>query len=231
MSGWTKGGLALGLMAIAALTLWRPALLLAPGTQNSAHAALADHCFACHAPLGGVSAARCTACHRLAEIGRLTTRHEPLPRPRMTTAFHQQLLELRCSSCHSEHAGVGQLRSRHKFEHALLRPESRALCADCHAPPQDALHIDLRAQCNGCHSIKAWRPADFDHGRYFVLDGNHAVRCLTCHADYTYARYTCYGCHEHRIDRIRDQHDEASIRSLNNCVKCHRSTSEHAEGE
>ena len=231
MSGWTRGLLALGLAGIAALVLWRPALMLAPGKLSAAHERIADDCFACHAPGGGVAAARCVACHQLAEIGRLTTQHKPLLRPRMAAAFHQQLLETRCVACHSEHAGIMQLASRRRFEHALLRPEARTLCGDCHTPPQDTLHIDRRAQCSGCHSIKAWRPADFDHARYFVLDGDHAVRCVTCHAGNDYAHYSCFGCHEHTPARVLRQHEEEGIRSLDNCVRCHRSADADPEGE
>jgi hypothetical protein len=37
-------------------------------------------------------------------------------------------------------------------------------------------------------------------------------------------------CHEHSPSRIASEHLEEGIRNYNNCIKCHRSASEHGEG-
>ena len=76
---------------------------------------------------------------------------------------------------------------------------------------------------------KAWKPATFDHARYFRLDRDHAVACATCHVGNDYARYTCYGCHEHTPARVRAEHAEEGITAFEHCVECHRSASEADE--
>jgi len=55
------------------------------------------------------------------------------------------------------------------------------------------------------------------------------VRCTTCHQDRgQYARYTCYGCHEHTLPGMQREHAEEGItRNLDQCARCHRS----ADGE
>jgi hypothetical protein len=70
-------------------------------------------------------------------------------------------------------------------------------------------------------------PATFDHDKYFVLDRDHNVKCVTCHERNDYSRYTCYGCHEHSPEKIRREHIEEGIRDFKNCVECHRSADEH----
>ena len=73
---------------------------------------------------------------------------------------------------------------------------------------------------------RAWKPATFDHDKYFVLDRDHKATCETCHNNNDYSRYTCYGCHEHRPDKVREEHVEEGIQDFENCVECHRNASE-----
>lgn len=84
--------------------------------------------------------------------------------------------------------------------------------------------------CAQCHSTTAWEPANFAHDRLFRLDGDHNVACATCHVGGNTARYTCYGCHEHQPAATIAEHREEGIRNIDNCVRCHRSSSEGGEG-
>jgi hypothetical protein len=68
--------------------------------------------------------------------------------------------------------------------------------------------------------------ATFDHSRYFVLDRDHDVQCVTCHVHNDYRRYTCYGCHEHAPQNIRREQMEEGIRDFRDCAEFHRSADE-----
>jgi hypothetical protein len=217
------------LAVLLGLCLRHPDDWLAPGHVSPGHAALADDCFACHAPWGGASAARCTACHRPADIGVRTVAGQALPARRPHVPFHQQLARPDCMACHGGHKGLaGAIRAQ--FKHELLAPRSRSECAACHVPPADGLHRNLAGRCADCHATSAWKPANFEHERYFVLDTNHRVACTTCHTGANFSSYSCTGCHEHSPERLRAEHAEEGIRASNDCVRCHRSTSEGGEG-
>ncbi|MFT3930476.1 MAG: cytochrome c3 family protein [Spongiibacteraceae bacterium] len=203
-----------------------PHLMIAPGNLIPAHQQLNNDCFACHAPLRGVSAERCIVCHRPADIGRLTTTGKTIAKSRASIPFHQKLITQDCMSCHSDHTGVQRLKPVGHFDHAILRMDVRDQCEGCHNPPTDSLHQQISGNCRQCHAQDKWTPATFDHAKYFVLDSNHNAQCATCHVRNDYRRYTCYGCHEHTPENIRSEHNEEGIRNVDNCVECHRSADE-----
>lgn len=92
--------------------------------------------------------------------------------------------------------------------------------------------MGLKLPCAQCHQPRAWKPATFDHARYFPLTGDHNVACVTCHLGQNYRQYTCTGCHEHERNRMIAVHREEGIRNIDNCVRCHRGgTAEGDEGE
>ena len=78
--------------------------------------------------------------------------------------------------------------------------------------------------------MTGWTPATFDHSRFFKLEGDHKVACVTCHVNNVYTRYTCFGCHEHQPAEIRARHAEEGIRNIDNCVRCHRGGAGEGEG-
>ncbi|WOF44994.1 hypothetical protein KNJ79_09015 [Sphingopyxis indica] len=198
--------------------------MVSPGNLRPEHAALEDDCFACHVPFRAVSAERCIACHKVADIGKRTTRGLPIGNDRLIPPFHQALTEKNCLACHSDHPAPRlTAESPKSFDHALLTPVMRGQCQACHRAPQDMLHQGFNLPCAQCHQSTGWEPATFDHSRYFLLDDDHRVACVTCHTGQNYRRYTCYGCHEHASARIRAEHEEEGIRNLDNCVRCHRS--------
>jgi hypothetical protein len=207
---------------LAALALVLPERMLAPGPVARAHKALGGDCFACHAPFAGAAAGRCMVCHKPDSIGIATTQGVALPRDRGEVPFHQYLSEKDCLACHGEHDGVRKLASQRRFSHELLIPDVRQRCESCHAKPQDGLHAQISGGCAQCHSPDGWKPATFDHRRYFPLIGEHHADCITCHASNNYRSYTCYGCHAHSPERVRAQHAEEGIVQLDDCVRCHR---------
>ncbi|MDP4302675.1 cytochrome c3 family protein [Leptothrix discophora] len=56
--------------------------------------------------------------------------------------------------------------------------------------------------------------------------------CMACHTGNNDKQYTCYGCHEHTPANMQAKHLEEGVsESLDNCVRCHRSTSGEDEGK
>lgn len=227
---WVWIGLGATLAAILGLAALLPHQLVSPGNLRPAHASLQQDCFACHEAFHGAAAARCVKCHTLADIGRRTTKGASITWSR-TPPFHQALLTQDCMACHTDHPRPRLVRKPAlAFDHALLRPEVRGGCGTCHSPPEDDLHRSLARSCGQCHSSQAWRPARFDHRRYFSLEPPHDAKCSTCHARGNFRTYTCYGCHEHQKARIEAEHLEEGIRNIQNCARCHRSAEdEHGE--
>ena len=227
MSRIVKFILAINLLAMTALVFVYPHLTVAPGPLIPGHKALNTDCFACHAPLTGVSSGRCLTCHKPGDIGRLTTTGQPVAAPLAKTPFHQKLVSQDCVACHSDHAGVKRFRPQGRFNHTLLNAPTREQCQDCHTSPADALHRQISGNCAQCHSQEKWKPATFDHAKYFEFDRDHRTQCVTCHVRNDYSRYTCFGCHEHTPDNIRRKHVKEGIRAYDNCVECHRNADEH----
>ncbi len=77
---WLMLLIAANLVALLVLIFVYPHLMVSPGALMPGHAELATDCFACHAPLRGVAADRCTTCHALPDIGLRTTKGVALPR-------------------------------------------------------------------------------------------------------------------------------------------------------
>ena len=116
---------------------------------------------------------------------------------------------------------------RQGLEARALRPQAARAgradrCESCHSAPTDRLHRQIQGSCKSCHQTDAWKPATFDHDKYFVLDRDHQATCETCHKNNDFSRYTCYGCHEHSQAKVRAEHLEEGIRDFENCVECHR---------
>ena len=226
MNNILKAVLAANLIVITILVFIYPQLMIAPGKLIHSHKQLDTHCFACHTPFRGVVSERCTTCHKPDDIGRLLTTGQAIAKPLTSPLFHQQLNSQDCLACHSDHAGVKRFMQQGRFNHALLQKATSEQCQNCHKPPTDSLHQQITGNCSQCHTQEKWVPTTFNHTQYFSLDGDHNTRCVTCHVGNDYSRYTCYGCHEHSPESIRREHIKEGIRNFDNCVACHRSSSE-----
>src|SRR3546814_4077187 len=87
-------------------------------------------------------------------------------------------------ACHSDHPRPRLTKaSSVRFDHALLKADARANCQSCHMAPRDELHRGQALACATCHQPAHWKPATFDHSRYFLLDRDHNTACTTCHLD------------------------------------------------
>lgn len=113
------------------------------------------------------------------------------------------------------------------FNHDLINVKSRNNCISCHQSPKDNLHTISSTNCLSCHSLNKWKPSTFNHDNYFRLDNDHNVSCNSCHKTNDYKTYTCFGCHEHSMNNIREEHEEEGIANFTNCIKCHKSANEN----
>jgi hypothetical protein len=226
---WALLVIGANLVGLAALAFVYPQFMVAPGTVVPAHASFETNCFACHAPLRGAVAERCIACHAVADIGLRRTTGAAIVRAKAIVPFHQGLLSQNCMACHTDHAAPALTpRNGLPFSHTLLNVAVRENCTACHTAPATATHRGMTGQCSQCHGQDRWKPATFDHARFFVLDRDHNAACTTCHTTGDRRQYTCYGCHEHTEANIRAKHVREGIRNFENCVSCH--TSAHDRG-
>lgn len=197
MSRWIKWLLLVNLAVIAVLVFAYPELMVSPGKVQTAHAAIGNDCFACHLPLRGAAADKCTACHRPADIGRLTTTGLPIVD---STPIHQALTRQDCMACHREHAdrltpAAGTVA---RFDHAMLGAPQARDCRSCHKAPDTRVHRGVTLQCSQCHGTQAWEPATFDHGH---LDTAQLAACSNCHRTPTdrlhasFGNTSCGQCH------------------------------------
>ena len=219
-----------GLAAIGVLLFIYPQRMISPGKLDPAHAELTTDCFACHNAFTGAAPERCIACHVVDKIGLFTTKGVPIVSTGLRAAFHQHLSQQNCMACHAGHAGTKVAGGGRSFSHELLDPAVRAQCGTCHRKPDDGLHRAFADNCSQCHSPAGWKPASFDHAKFFGLDSDHNVACTTCHLNNDTAHYTCYGCHEHTQAGIRAKHLREGIRDFTNCVQCHRSAHDKGRG-
>lgn len=136
--------------------------------------------------------------------------------------LHKQI-STDCKSCHT----TNDWKLSATFNHEMIEGVNKNNCSSCHQSPKDEFHQLVKTNCNECHTTNKWLPSTFKHSSFFVLDKDHNAKCNTCHVETdNYKSYTCYGCHEHSEQKIRNEHLEEGINSFNDCVLCHRSADE-----
>lgn len=183
-----------------------------------------NDCMQCHAPLQGISAERCQACHSDVAEQRATG-----------TGVHGAKTNdmSDCASCHDDHKGrtynpgelalknfdhtaIGFSLTRHivNYDQSPLACKSchtgnsykltaTITCTDCHSA-HDSSFMSAHAaafgdQCMTCHD-GVDKTHNFDHARtHFPLDGKHVdLHCDDCHRPSGAASETpttCAGCH------------------------------------
>jgi hypothetical protein len=223
----TKAAIGAGLVAVTLAALFDPARWLMPGHVTPGHKEIETDCLACHAPFRGTPAKRCIDCHDPRALTPGATKAAGAAH--ISVAELHRLLPLDdCASCHAGHLTATRTVRNAAFDHTMIPAASRSDCARCHRPPADTWHPKDPGQCSDCHATAGWIPAQFDHAKYFPLEGPHAVACKTCHTGNDRSTYTCTGCHEHSPERVARQHAEEGIRrDLSDCVACHRDGTEH----
>jgi hypothetical protein len=119
-----------------------------------------------------------------------------------------------CASCHVGSRFAGTSRD----------------CVSCHRADFDrATNPNHRAagfptDCASCHATSAFRPASFDHERFFpIASGEHAgIPCATCHVSpANFRAFDCTSCH--RRERMDDEHDDVRGYQYQSpaCYRCH----------
>ncbi len=178
MSRIVKLILALNLAIIAVLVFAFADLMVSPGKLIYDHRASETDCFACHTVFLGASSEKCISCHKVADIGVVTTKGAPVVDKKTKVPFHQKLLDQDCVACHSDHVGVAKYRISHKFSHGLVDTPIREECIGCHQKPTDPTHGQVSEKCSQCHSTDKWTPATFDHQ---LLKDAEREQCVSCH--------------------------------------------------
>jgi len=211
---------------IVALVFLYPHLMVSPGKLIDGHRAHETDCFACHSAFSGVSAEKCTACHKVSDIGLSSTKGIPLVTKEPKVAFHQELTKSNCMACHSDHRGVLRYRDPGIFSHELLVPATQETCEACHKSPQDDSHRrPIAEKCSTCHVTKRWHLVHFDHD---TLDTAAKEKCASCHevpADSMHRRPIAEKCSRcHGVEKWRPAHfDHESLEpsELEQCASCH----------
>ena len=188
-------------------------------------------CTTCHnGPTEKFDQQTCAACH---------TRHPPAAQPAAIDFLtkHVETYGADCLQCHDgadrmrgfKHEQVFPLTGKHSTVtcdtcHAEKKFRSTSgQCIACHAEPEIHLHF-FGLKCEYCHASDAWQPALL-HAHNFPLDhgGQGEVACETCHTE-RYAIHTCYGCHDHTAEGIRNSHKKVELPqgiTLDDCATCH----------
>lgn len=209
--------------------------LVMPGPVVAGHAEIESQCGKCHEPFHAeAQRGLCLDCHDAVAADQRERRGYH--------GRHPVAAKAECRSCHGEHQGrdadvVGL--DRAAFDHAVTdfaleglhatvrceachasgKPfrEAGQACVDCHGDA-DPHRGELGTDCAGCHDVRGWRDARFDHATTeFPLVGGHAdVRCGLCHtAGYEKTATECVSCH-----LLNDAHRG---RYGSQCADCHTS--------
>ena len=183
-----------------ALMLAYPDHMIKPGALSEGHQALNRDCMACHDLFGGAAVEKCTACHKVAEIGRRTVAGAVITTGMDEPPFHQRLANQDCAGCHTIHTSARPRPPRPAFQHDYLLASAKNDCAACHLArkPDNATHQQAGNQCVNCHQTDDWRGGAFDHQQVVA------------------SQAACAPCHEkHRPD------DGLHRQLADDCRKCH----------
>jgi hypothetical protein len=201
-------------------------------------------CTDCHGlPLKTMKTQTCIDCHNGHPAKNATAEKVTNPADFMTV--HADTYGTDCLKCHDgadrmdgfKHEQVFALDGKHAnvacekcHANRVFQTSARA-CSDCHEEPK--IHAGFFGiKCELCHTAAAWKPALLTKHSFPINHGEKGdVDCKTCHPG-AYNTYTCYGCHEHEINKIRSEHDEVKMPagvSLEQCTVCHATGEEAKE--
>lgn len=230
------------IIAVIALSIQLPELMLNPGEVSQGHKKNANQCTSCHRLFWGISDKKCIVCHKPNEISRNASIKG------QSLQFHSSLKAQSCTSCHTDHKGKDPELATIAFNHTLLSVTMLNNCTSCHVVPGDSLHPKLSASCGTCHATTEWKFSGvFDHN--LIRDINKED-CLSCHQKpsdgfHFSLQSNCLDCHstqqwkpasfDHSTYFILDRHHDAKCNTChaNNifrsytCYGCH----EHSESK
>ena len=223
----------------------RDAMITSMAFANLDHQALSGFSLALHQTDYAGAHMDCQSCHAQEQfsIGALDCITCHVENDHDGMAEHIETYSAKCVECHDgadrmqnfEHADHYMLEGAHvDAECAACHVEQvysglTRFCADCHdAEPE---HIELMGlECDRCHTATAWTPAPLTRHQFAIDHGELAAEdCDACHVN-TYTEYTCYGCHDHTVDSIRQSHLPLGIVEYEQCAACHP-TGLSGEGE
>jgi hypothetical protein len=198
---------------------------------HGAHAGLA--CDRCHATGFAGTSRQCVSCHRADFDGARDPDHK-------AGGFSTE-----CQSCHNDRGWQPATFDHALSGFALSGAHASVDCGACHVngrfsgTPHEcvACHRDdfdrasnpnhvnagFPTGCQACHNTNGWRPASFDHDRFFPLTRDHAgIACATCHVNPgNFRTFQCLSCHGR--ERMDDKHEKVSGYRYENqaCYSCH----------
>ncbi len=212
--------------------------MVIPGPISTFHADYENDCEECHSPFDKESQnTKCIFCHE--EVGKDLMNK---------SGYHgrsEQVSEVKCKSCHTEHKGrdtVLILLDKETFDHKFTDFElvgshagSSVSCESCHETDKkywdtetlcfychenDDIHLgELGKECKECHEETLFKNVSYDHSAAeFSLEGKHKdVSCSLCHTNERYKTtpVDCIACH--LINDIHDSKPDAK------CERCHNS--------
>lgn len=206
-----------------------PHTLLSPGELTESHQKINNDCFACHAPMQGVTNNKCISCHKLNEIGLKTNNSAITHTDKSKISFHEVLKMQSCTSCHSDHQGIYTTPNAGSFKHNLITESIVNNCLNCHEEYHDELHSSVTSSCKNCHNFESWKTiTHFDHN---LINTGKDKNCLACHkkpddALHTAVTNNCFTCHtltewkpatfEHNSYFVLDGDHNTD------CVTCHK---------
>ncbi len=132
------------------------------------------------------------------------------------TEAHPDIRYEGCSACHSSTESWKDI----GIDHEAVPNVS---CVSCHAIPEGDLHASVSDDCQACHNVNKWKPAEFDH--QLVKQGLEKD-CNRCHAQDSRKAHpdikstTCDSCHKSTKswEEISFTHNEVRGQA---CTDCH----------
>ena len=217
---------------------WQPALFPIHDefyVLEGAHKIIENECIECHSNGYQNTGSNCVDCHLENWSATVSPDHQKFE-------FSQE-----CATCHTTNPGWSPAQFNHdeyyilNGVHATIVSDCKAChneyftntpteCIGCHQQEYDIadnpnhLFLKLSTDCKECHSESVWSPSEFDHSKYFVLDGAHQLienDCIQCHSNGIEATpNTCVGCHLENFNTTVSP-DHEIFNFSKDCATCH----------
>ena len=206
---------------------------------TGAHGLAANNCTACHADGFANTPTECVGCHLVDYNSTVDPNHR------------QSGFPTDCQECHSDQSWTPANINHDLFypltgAHALVANNCTACheggfantpteCIGCHQADYNNTTDPNHRQsgfpinCEECHSVQSWTPAQFDHDAFFfpINSGKHQGEwnnCTDCHISGSFSTFSCIACHEHsdREEVDEDHEDVPGYQYQSNaCLSCH----------